>query len=989
MWNSIPPIPALTPFPPNEKRSLIRVLLINSILLTLFLSTVYLVNPKGIQYLSNKSIDIILGMATAPDSKLEIAIVDIDEASLKKYGQWPWPRYLIAQLLKATQDAGARSIGIDIIFPERDRTSPKSWQENLARDFGYIVDTSNLPAELLDYDIFLAGILAQGPFVLSYEFVFGKEQEGQSACQLLPVSLARESRVEGGIPNIQFYHADGVLCNYEPLTNAAHSAGFLNGAPDADGLVRRLPLLIEFNEKIYPSFALAVLLQFQDQRALFLHTADSHINRLSFAGLNIPIDPQGNFLLGPRQPIKSTHYSAAEILDGKIGEVQLHNKIVLIGSTAAGLAQGYPTPFSSKETQMDLQATALRSLASTLQTIRTQFFPFCEAATSLLVCLCLAMIIAHWPTGWSVGLCLLAISANWIGAEAIYQQSGFLFSPLLPIVTVIFNFFLLTTLKYRHFQLQAKSETGNALLLLKSSETSLESVLHTIPDIIFRLDGSGNFIFISPAICKYTKSPQNLLGRPIFDYVAPEDRDRAQYRLNERRTGERATIDLEIRLLFAREDQKTEEDHRFFSVSAEGIYRNNIHNPQEFLGTQGIVKDITGRKKLERQLLQAQKMEVVGNLAAGIAHDLNNILSGLVSYPDLLLLEIPKDNPLHDKISVIQRSGKKAAAIVQDLLTLARRNVAITGISNMNTIIAEYLDSVEFRRLQKKYPDITIHADLDNNLLNVKGSSVHLSKVMMNLLHNALEAMPAGGRVVISTRNACLLNSFDSYEYIPAGEYVCTSVADNGVGIPQADIHRIFEPFYTRKKTDKSGTGLGMTIIWATIKDHNGYLDIRSQEGQGTSLTFYLPATMENANTQQGRIVLEDYVGSETILIVDDIAEQRDMTRSMLEKLGYTVLAASGGKEAVATIQKQPVDLVILDMIMPGGLNGLETYLEILQISPNQKAIITSGFSESEQAEEVLRLGAGGYVQKPFTMEQIGMAVRKELGSTGLNGIPR
>jgi two-component system, cell cycle sensor histidine kinase and response regulator CckA len=979
MWNRIPPIPTLTPFPPKEKRSLIRVLLINSILITLFLSTVYLVNPKGIQYLDNKSIDIILGKATAPDSKPEIVIVDIDEASLKKFGQWPWPRYLFAQLLKTTQDAGARSIGIDIIFPEQDRTSPKSWQENLTRDFGYIVDTSNLPAELLDYDIFLAKILAHGPFVLSYEFVFGKEQEEQSVCQLLPVSLAREGRVEGGIPNIRFYRANGVLCNYQPLANAAHSAGFLNGAPDPDGLVRRLPLLIEFKEKIYPSFALAVLLQFQDQRALFLRTDDFHIDRLSFAGLNVPLDPQGNFLLGPRPPIKSIHYSAAEILDGKIGAPQLQNKIVLIGSTAAGLAQGYPTPFSSKETLMDLQAAALRSLSSTLQTIRTPYFPFCEAAASLLLSLFLAMTLARWPTSWSVGVCLLAIGANWMGAEAIYQQSGFLFSPFLPTVTVIFNCFLLTTLKYRHFQLQAKSETGNALLLLKSSETSLESVLHTIPDIIFRLDGSGKFTFISPAICKYTKSPQSLLGKPIFDYVAPEDRGRAQYRLNERRTGERATIDLEIRLLFAGEDQKTQENQRFFSVSAEGIYRNNVHNPQEFLGTQGIVKDISDRKKLENQLLQAQKMEVVGNLAAGIAHDLNNILSGLVSYPDLLLLEIPKDNPLHDKISVIQKSGKMAAVIVQDLLTLARRNIAITGISNMNTIIAEYLDSVEFRRLQKKYPEITIHADLDNNLMNVKGSSVHLSKVMMNLLHNALEAMPAGGRVVISTRNSSLLNSFDGYEYIPAGEYVCTSVADNGVGIPQADIHRIFEPFYTRKTTDKSGTGLGMTIIWATIKDHDGYLDIRSQEGQGTTLTFYLPATTENTTTRQDRFVLEDYVGSETILIIDDLAEQRDTTRSILEKLGYTVLAASGGKEAVAIIQKQPVDLIILDMIMPGGIDGLETYLEILQISPNQKAIITSGFSESEQVKEVLRIGAGGYVQKPFTMEQIGIAVRKEL----------
>jgi two-component system, cell cycle sensor histidine kinase and response regulator CckA len=297
----------------------------------------------------------------------------------------------------------------------------------------------------------------------------------------------------------------------------------------------------------------------------------------------------------------------------------------------------------------------------------------------------------------------------------------------------------------------------------------------------------------------------------------------------------------------------------------------------------------------------------------------------------------------------------------------------------MNTIIAEYLHSIEFQGLQQKYPDISIHANLADNLSSVNGSPVHLSKVIMNLIHNALEAMPAGGRVVISTSNTFLDTSLDSYECIPAGEYVCTSVADEGVGIPSADLHRIFEPFYTRKATEKSGTGLGMTIIWATIKDHNGYLDIRSREGQGTTLTIYLPATQESADTRQGRIVLEDYIGSESILVVDDTAEQRDITRNMLVKLGYTVHTAANGEEAVAMIRKRPVDLVILDMIMPGGHDGLETYMEILLIAPGQKAIIASGFSESERVQEAQRLGAGRLVQKPFTMEQIGMAVRKEL----------
>jgi two-component system, cell cycle sensor histidine kinase and response regulator CckA len=868
-----------------------------------------------------------------------------------------------------------------VIFPEQDRSSPQSWKDALARDFGYHIDTTSIPTELLDYDILLANTLSQGPFVLGYKFNFGKRNDMESECQLVPVTLTLASRAGQGLPDINFYRAENVLCNYQPLTNASHSAGFLNGTPDNDGIVRRIPLLIEFNKQLYPAFSLALLMQYENQKSLILHTDELQINRLTVSDRHIKIDSQGNFLFGPSRPFQSLRYSATDILEGKISTEHLEEKIVIIGSTAAGLTQGYPTPFSPSATLMDLQATVLRSLFSELQPVRAPYFSVCEAAVSFLLLFCLAIISAYRSTNWSIGMCLLAICASWIGAETIFQRSGFLFSPLLPTGMMLCDCILLTILKFRHLQLQAKSEADDALILLKSSESSLKSILHTIPDIVFRLDYAGNFIFVSPAICRYTKSPQSLLGRPIFDYVVQEDKAKAQHKLNERRTGGRATVDLEIRLLFTKDASQEENGPRYFSVSAEGIYRNIDQDQKEFLGTQGIVKDITDRKRLEGRLIQAQKMEVVGNLAAGIAHDLNNILSGLVSYPDLLLLEIPKDNPLYDKISVIQKSGQKAAAIVQDLLTLARRNIALSGISNMNSIITEYLDSVEFRRLQTKYPNIAIQTDLGESVMNIKGSAVHLSKVIMNLLHNALEAMPAGGKVVISTRNICLDATFEGYESIPAGEYVCTCVADNGVGIPHSEFNRIFEPFYTKKLTDKSGTGLGMTVIWATIKDHNGYLDIYSQEGQGTNLTFYLPATKEEIEASQGRIVLEDYIGSETILVVDDIAEQIDITRNILTKLGYNVLTARTGNEAISIIKKQPVDLVILDMIMPGGPDGLETYKEILQILPGQKAIITSGFSESERVREIQHLGAGIYVQKPFNMEQIGMAIRKALGS--------
>jgi two-component system, cell cycle sensor histidine kinase and response regulator CckA len=980
MENTFPPSPPINVLPTSGKRSLQQTLLAAAVLLTLFMLLIFLFPAKAIRDLTAKSTDLILRTTHSSASGLDIVIVEIDESSLKKHGQWPWPRDLFARLLDTIKETGATSIGIDVIFPERDRSYPQSWQDSFISDSPSPANSANFPAEILDNDIVLANSLGAGPFILGYEFLFSRPQDGPTAeCPISPVSLARLTRTESSNPHVNFYRANSVLCNYPPLTKAAPSSGFLNGAPDDDGVLRRLPLLMRYGDLLYPSFALAVLMRFHNQQTVVLETDDGYPNRLVLAGRHIVMDAQGNILLGPPSRSRPPRFSAADILSKTIDPSQLRQKIVLVGSTVSGLAQGYPTPYSSTETLLDLHAAAIRALDAKIQTVCLSTFPYYEAAMSLLLCLCLAIVTARWPTGWTVGFCLLSIVTSWVGAQALFEVTGFLFSPLLPSATIIFNGFLLLTLKFSYFQRQAKSETGKTLLLLKSSESSLKSILHTIPDIIFRLDDQGNIVFISPAICKYTKSPETLLGSSIFSHVEPTDRDQALFRLNERRTGERATFDLEIRLLLNRENRQGNENYRFFSISAEGLYRNDLPKSQGFLGTQGIAKDITDRKKLEFQLLQAQKMEVIGNLAAGIAHDLNNILSGLVSYPDLLLLEIPKNDPLHEKISIIQKSGKKAAAIVQDLLSLARRNITIPSISNMNHIITEYIESAEYRQLQLRHPNVVLHTNLAKNLTNINGSAVHLSKVIMNLLHNAMEAMPAGGRIIISTSNTFLEKALDGYEPIPAGKYACVSVADDGVGIPHSDLPRIFEPFFTRKAMSKSGTGLGMTIIWATVKDHQGYLDIRSREGQGTTLTVYLPATTKSADLPQHRMVLEDYLGSETVLVIDDDTEQRHITANMLEKLGYTVHTSGSGEKAVLMVEKQPVDLVILDMIMPGGMDGLETYQTILGIFPEQKAIITSGYSKSERVGALQDLGAGSFVQKPFTMEQIGMAVKTAL----------
>ena len=239
--------------------------------------------------------------------------------------------------------------------------------------------------------------------------------------------------------------------------------------------------------------------------------------------------------------------------------------------------------------------------------------------------------------------------------------------------------------------------------------------------------------------------------------------------------------------------------------------------------------------------------------------------------------------------------------------------------------------------------------------------------------------MPGGGDIAIATRNRYIDKPVRGYEEIKEGDYVILTISDSGAGISLADLKRIFEPFYTKKVMGRSGTGLGMAVVWGTVKDHKGYIGVQSAEGQGTTFTLYFPGTRKGLVKQETALAVAEYMGKgETILVVDDVEEQREIAFSLLSKLNYTVATASSGEEAIGYLENNPADLILLDMIMDTGIDGLETYQKILELHPGQKAIIASGFSETEMVRETQRLGAGKYLKKPYTLEKIGLAVKRE-----------
>ena len=298
---------------------------------------------------------------------------------------------------------------------------------------------------------------------------------------------------------------------------------------------------------------------------------------------------------------------------------------------------------------------------------------------------------------------------------------------------------------------------------------------------------------------------------------------------------------------------------------------------------------------------------------------------------------------------------------------------------SLNGVIREYFWSPEYERLKEFHPKTEVELVLDEGLPNLSGSHIHLFKAFMNLVSNGAEAMPEGGRITVSTTVGHVESYTGAFELIEGGDYVVLKVSDTGVGIPEGDLERISEPFFTKKKMGRSGTGLGMSVVWGTVKDHGGYLDIESYQGKGTTFTLYFPPS--DKKIVQTSIVppVKRARNGESILIVDDVEEQRTVVATMLSELGYSVETVPSGEEAVSLLGRKSVDLLLLDMCMDPGMDGLDTCREVQKMWPAQRFIITSGYSETDRLREALRLAKGRYVRKPFLLDTIALAIRAEL----------
>lgn len=415
----------------------------------------------------------------------------------------------------------------------------------------------------------------------------------------------------------------------------------------------------------------------------------------------------------------------------------------------------------------------------------------------------------------------------------------------------------------------------------------------------------------------------------------------------------------------------------------------SLHDPsgqQEFYSIQVDLSELKASEEqritIEAQLQRSRKMEAIGLLAGGVAHDLNNILSGIVSYPDLLLMQLPADSKLRKPVLAIQESGQRAAAVVADLLTVARGVSSEKTTGCLNQLINQYLYSPEHEALLARHPGVRCQAALAATLPPFPCSPIHIKKSLMNLITNAAEAIDHGGQIFIRTRAEQVKASTAHSLGIEPGDYVVVEVADSGSGIAQVDLEHIFEPFYTKKAMGRSGTGLGLAVVWNTIEDHRGGVQVASSEA-GTVFTLYFPASPQTDLPAHNHPDTGLVHGSgQRVLIVDDELLQREIAAQFLDTLGYRPLAVASGEEAVALLKTQQVDLVLLDMLMGSGINGRQTYERILQDHPGQKALIVSGYAENDEVHEALALGVAAYLQKPYTLEHLSRTITNILASS-------
>ena len=870
-----------------------------------------------------------------------LLIVHLDERSLERYGHWPWPRHRVAELCERIAEAKPAVIGLDMFF-----------------------------AEAGDNDRTLATALAKGPFILGNQFLFGPtsvrstDPVGLRPLRVATLKSSKSGNLHAGLPE-----ATGVLGNLPALAEKAGGNGFLNFSPDPGGMLRRLPLLIRFRGETYPSLALAMALHLAETDQLLLREEGGVLRSISFRGTTVPVDRHGQVLIRFRGPFPTyDSVSAADLLERRVSPSRLRNRVVLVGTTAVGLESSLTTPYGPGLPGVEAHATLVDNLL-------TGDFLTIPAWASL-VTLLLALLFGG-ATAWTVvhrgmlrGLAMASVLAvgMLLATGQAFARAGWFVGPALPMASVIACFVVLTVVRYRYAQHQAAAA-------VKKGEVRYRLLADVSPVGIFRTDPEGRTVYVNPMWCRISgMSSSAALGDGWLEGVHPDDRERVIQGWQEA----------------SKKRQGSDTDYRFLRPDGRIAWVMGQATPEkdekgQITGYIGTITDITERKEseLERERLkdrlhQSEKLEAVGALAGGVAHDFNNMLGAIIGFSELTLNRMDPKDPHRQNLERILEAAQKSANLTRQLLAFARKQPIQPEVFDLNGAIESMQKMIG--RLVGENIELTWRPAPAP--LMVRMDPTQVDQILVNLCVNARDAITGVGRIFIETTMASSEETFNAISRggLETSSYVRLSVQDTGVGMDKQTLDRIFEPFFSTKHSGK-GTGLGLATVYGIVKQNHGYIDVVSELGRGSTFHVFLPL-VEGTDRSEAETQAEGTpaCGGETILLVEDEPALLAMGRTVLEGAGYTVLSAASPSEAlrIASEFEREIHLLVTDVIMP-EMNGRLLAQRLWQIRPEMQCLFMSGYTEEIVSQEGVIHEGVSFIKKPFSLQEFAATVRETL----------
>jgi PAS domain S-box-containing protein len=552
-------------------------------------------------------------------------------------------------------------------------------------------------------------------------------------------------------------------------------------------------------------------------------------------------------------------------------------------------------------------------------------------------------------------------------------------------------------LHLRNSQLNKALQKKTAELAQAEREEALfRTAVELLPDAVIVTAPDGRILHSNKAAHKDTGyADQELLGRPVSILWSRDSRH-----TREEISREESGLVLKKHESWNGEIEVQRKDASGYPASvSSALIHDRVHDRAGASpGRVWSIKDLTAvmtagehaeavSGKLESKLRKARRMEAVGLMAGGVAHDLNNMLTGILHQPERLLRNLPRDSPLRHSVEKIHNSGLEAAALVADLLTAAKGVTAVKETADLNTLVRDVLESPDLQTLLLAKPGISIRRHLAQKSVSVSCSPSHIRQCLLNLLINGCDAVEKTGKVgtISISTDSRYVDTVDTPSRdapaCPKGGYAVLSVTDTGSRISSVDLEHIFEPFYSKKVMGRSGTGIGLAVVRNIMEDHDGCVDIHTG-GRGTGFDLYFPVATEQDVEQieiGGKDEQEPTGDGQRILVIDDEKSQRDRAVDLLTKLGYQPMSVADGEGAVAYLNSHKVDLLLLDMMPEREMNGGKTYEQVLFLHPSQKAVITCALPESDAVKKMREPGAEKILPKPYTLNQLSEAVRQAL----------